>query len=138
MSPHCFTNTTYRASTPRPNRRRWKPFGTWSLHVVVLPTVSWLTQSTPLKNPPALTLDDLMVAAPGLEWLRDQAKRKFASYRLSDCQYIAVRNPDAKDKLWKINGRRQIIYARQDLTPEQRTDAAVELLDKLNTKQPKT
>ena len=79
-----------------------------------------------------------MVAAPGLEWLRDQAKRKFASYRLSDCQYIAVRNPDAKDKLWKINGRRQIIYARQDLTPEQRTDAAVELLDKLNTKQPKT
>jgi hypothetical protein len=91
-----------------------------------------------LKNPPALTLDDLMGIAPSLEWLRDHSKRKFAAYRLSDCQYIAVHNPDAKDKLWKITGRRQAIYAHRDLAPQQRMAAAVELRDKYNAKQSKT
>lgn len=90
-----------------------------------------------LGNPRALTLNELMVVAPSLEWLRDP-KRKFAAYRPTDCQYIAVRNPDAKDKLWKINGRRQTIYAHRDLPPQQRIDAARELRDRLNTKQAKT
>jgi hypothetical protein len=91
-----------------------------------------------LGNPRVLTLDDLMVVAPSLEWLRDTNKRKFASYRLSDCQYIAVRNPDAKDKLWKINGRRKTIFVHQDVPPHQRIDAVTELRDRLNTKQSKT
>jgi hypothetical protein len=85
-----------------------------------------------LGNPQVLTLDDLIAVAPGLEWLRDATKRKFTSYRLSDCQYIAVGNPDAKDELWKINDRRQTIYAHRDLPPEQRVRAAAELRDKRN------
>jgi hypothetical protein len=91
-----------------------------------------------LGNPQALTIDDLIVAAPSLEWLHEPAKRKFSSYRLSDCQYVAISNPDAKDELWKINGRRQIIYAQRNLTPEQRIRAAAELRDKRNAKQSTT
>jgi len=89
-------------------------------------------------NPQALTLDDLIVKAPGLDWLRDIAKRKFTSYRLSDCQYIALSNPDAEDKLWKINGRRQTIFVHQDVAPERRIRTAAELRDQRNAQQSKT
>jgi len=87
-----------------------------------------------LGRPPALTLDELMAVAPGLEWLRDMANRKISSHRLMDCQYVAVRNPGAKDNLWRINARRQTIYARLDLPPKQRIDVAIAHRDKLTTK----
>jgi hypothetical protein len=85
-----------------------------------------------LGNPPALTLDELMVVAPGLEWLRDPSKRKATSHRLAESQYLNVHNPKAKDGLWKIRGRRQAIYARAALTREQRADAAIALRNKLS------
>jgi uncharacterized protein DUF5906 len=91
-----------------------------------------------LGNPPALTLDELVVVAPGLEWLRDVTKRRILGHRLTDCQYVIARNPKAKDGLWKINGRRQAIYARADLTLRQRVDAAVAHRDKLTDKEAKT
>ena len=87
-----------------------------------------------LGNPPALTLDELSAKAPGLEWLRDSTKLKATLHRLTDCQYIAVGNPAAKDGLWRINGRRQTIYVHSDVPPDQRTDAAVTHRDKLTTK----
>jgi len=40
------------------------------------------------------------------------------------CGYIACRNPDAKDGLWVINGRRQTLYAKAGLKPEERLQAA--------------
>ena len=84
-----------------------------------------------LGNPTALTLDMLMAVAPGLEWLRDMGKRNIVPHRLSECQYIAVNNPNAKDGFWKAKGRRYVIYVRLDLPPEQRVDAAIALRDKL-------
>src|SRR5262249_46460209 len=48
-----------------------------------------------LKNPPVLTINELMAIAPGLEWLSDPSKRKLTAHRLTDCQYIAVRNRGA-------------------------------------------
>jgi hypothetical protein len=69
-----------------------------------------------------------MVVAPGLEWLRDPSKRGILRHRLEDCRYVITRNPDAKDGLWKIKGRRQTVYARADLTVGQRMSAAANKL----------
>jgi hypothetical protein len=40
------------------------------------------------------------------------------------CGHIACRNPDTDDGLWRINGRRQTLYVKATLTPEQRLQAA--------------
>ena len=84
-----------------------------------------------LGNPAALTLDMLISAAPNLEWLRDMGKRNTVPHRLAECQYVAINNPNAKDGFWKANKRRYVIYARLDLPPDQRVDAAAALRDKL-------
>jgi Family of unknown function (DUF5906) len=87
-----------------------------------------------LGNPPALTIDELSAVAPSLEWLRDPTKRKSVSYRITDCGYVMAENPDAKDGLWKINGRRQAIYIHTDTPPDQRITAAEVHRDKLTVK----
>ena len=87
-----------------------------------------------LGNPAALTLNILAGKAPSIEWLHDDTKRKFAGHRLADCQYVRVDNRDAKDKLWKLSGRRQVIYARSELTPGQREDAAIALCAEFTAK----
>jgi len=87
-----------------------------------------------LGNPPALTINQLMEKAPGLEWLRDLKMRRAVSHRLEDCQYVAVENRTADDKLWAINKKRQVIYARSTLAPGQREDAAQELKQALERK----
>jgi ligand-binding sensor domain-containing protein len=40
------------------------------------------------------------------------------------CGYSPVRNPDAEDGLWKLEGRRQVIYARNTLDRKKRLEAA--------------
>ena len=87
-----------------------------------------------IGNPQALTINELMVAAPALEWLRDVTKRAVTGHRITDCQYIAIDNPNAKDGLWKINGRRQAIYVHSDVPPDQRVNAAEAHRDKLTIK----
>jgi hypothetical protein len=93
-----------------------------------------------LGNPQALTINELVAKAPGLEWLRDMSKRAATGHRITDCQYVAVGNPTAKDGLWKIDGRRQTIYVRLDVPPDQRVDAAMAHRDQLsaNTKKAST
>jgi hypothetical protein len=80
-----------------------------------------------LGGPPALTLDQVREKAPALEWLLDRRMRRTMPHRLAECHYIAVPNPTAESKMWVINRKRQIIYAREDLTPGQRRDAAAAL-----------
>jgi hypothetical protein len=87
-----------------------------------------------LGNPPALTINELMAAAPTLEWLRDLDARKSIPHRFAECQYVAVSNPYAKDKLWRINGQRQAIYVHKDVPPDQRVDVADAHRQKLMTK----
>jgi hypothetical protein len=45
-----------------------------------------------------------------------------------------VENRTADDKLWAINKKRQVIYARSTLAPGQREDAAQELKQALERK----
>jgi hypothetical protein len=83
-----------------------------------------------LKRPPAVTLDILIKTAEGAmlfptaEWLRDRKSRRVVGIRLEKCGYGSVRNSDADDGLFVIEGRRQAVYARSDLSLKDRFAAA--------------
>ena len=87
------------------------------------------------QRPDALTIAELIVVAPELEWLRAMKMRRVMRRRLEDNGYAIVVNPDAKtDNMWAIDGKRQAIYARAALNQTQRLIAARKLYAKLNMK----
>jgi Family of unknown function (DUF5906) len=63
-------------------------------------------------------------SSPFGEWLRDRRNARRIPHRLEDCGYVAVRNTGSADGLWKVDGKRQVIYVAAELTPQQRFDAA--------------
>ncbi len=79
-----------------------------------------------LGMPDAVTLDEIVAKVPCdfAIWLRERKNRKQIPHRLEDVGYTAVRNDGAKDGLWTIKGRRQVVYARQELPPRDRLKAA--------------
>lgn len=83
-----------------------------------------------LHRPPAVTLADVAERAPAslAEWLRDRKCARQMPHRLESVGYVPVRNDDAKDGLWKLSGRRQVIYAQQELSPRDRIIAARNLV----------
>ncbi|HET9245880.1 MAG TPA: hypothetical protein VFO15_08765 [Xanthobacteraceae bacterium] len=80
---------------------------------------------------PAVTIPMLIAAAPSdfQLWLQDRKNRRAIPYRLESVGYVQVSNNAAKDGLWKINGRRQVIYARNDLSAADRLKAAREIVE---------
>jgi hypothetical protein len=48
-------------------------------------------------------------------------------HRLEKCGYVPVRNDGADDGLWKINNRRQVVYAKAGLSLRDRLKAASNL-----------
>jgi hypothetical protein len=84
-----------------------------------------------LGTPQALTLAQI-IAKVGDDselgfFLRDRKNARSIPHRLETCGYVAVRNTAAKDGVWKINGRRQIIYAQATLSIRDRIAAARKL-----------
>ncbi len=79
-----------------------------------------------LGNPDALTIPLLMtkVDVELSEWMRDLKNRRNVPRRLDDCGYVPVRNVDATDGRWKINGKGQMIYVKKTLDYGQRYAAA--------------
>jgi hypothetical protein len=79
-----------------------------------------------LGKPVAVTLARILSAADGeiAAWLNDRKNRRVIPHRLESCGYAPVRNPEADDGLWKILGRRQAVYARDDLHLRDRISAA--------------
>jgi Family of unknown function (DUF5906) len=71
-----------------------------------------------LKKPDAVTLAALIQQATGEvhDWLADRRNRRTVPHRLEKCGYVPVRNDAADDGLFKIKGRRQVIYASDRLT----------------------
>jgi hypothetical protein len=63
-----------------------------------------------------------------LAWLRDRKNRRMIPHRLEKCGYVPVRNEAAKDGLWVIGGKRQVIYAKSTLTTRERITAARDLI----------
>jgi hypothetical protein len=79
-----------------------------------------------IERPKAVTLRELQNGAQGsfYEWINDRKNRRIIPHRLEKVGYVPVRNPDAKDGLWKIDGARQVVYAQEKLTKgEQRKEA---------------
>jgi len=81
-----------------------------------------------LNNPKAITLEIIRDSVAPNErfkaWLADRNNRRAIPHRLEQCGYVPVRNDAANDGLWKINGARQVIYARAELTVRDQLAAA--------------
>jgi len=88
-----------------------------------------------MGRPAALTLGDVRAAGEAVA-LYDQdgemlatfthaAKRKHASLLLAAVGYVPVSNRAAKDGLWKVDGKRQVIYGLAKSTPAGRVSAAL-------------
>lgn len=60
-------------------------------------------------------------------FLRDRKSSRLIPHRLDAVGYVAVRNEGAKDNLWKVFGKRQVIYAKADMPPRDRIAAATAL-----------
>jgi hypothetical protein len=83
-----------------------------------------------MGSPAALTLAQIAGRATGnfAEWFRDRKNSRVIPHRLEDCGYVAVRNDGPKDGLWKIDGKRQVIYAKAELPLRDRIAAARDLV----------
>ncbi|RYE43119.1 MAG: hypothetical protein EOP24_29900 [Hyphomicrobiales bacterium] len=72
-------------------------------------------------HPDVLTLFALIQAAENLKLfelstdLKERKNRRSLPHKLERVGYVSVRNPDAADGLFKINGRRQTVYAKRSL-----------------------
>lgn len=82
-----------------------------------------------LGNPHAVTLVRIQAAATGdfEGWLRERKNRRQIPHRFEQCGYVPVRNDARGDRLWVINSKRQVVYARADLALRERLLAAMEL-----------
>lgn len=79
-----------------------------------------------LNNPPAITLQALESKAEDAfrDWLLDRKNRRQVPHRLETAGYIPVRNASALDGLWKVRGKRKVIYASRNLSTSDRLKAA--------------
>lgn len=80
-----------------------------------------------LGNPTALTVQQIRERAGfGSEfegWLSSHKTRRIIPHRLEKQGYVAVRNPDSQDGVWKVEGRRTPIYALGRLAPRDQIEA---------------
>ncbi len=106
----------YLTLTPKGPLPRPQHFGT-------SPTLDVLDS---IGQPDTITLARLIARAPEDfgDWLRDRKNSRKVPHRLEEAGYTAVRNPDARDGLWRVSGRRQAIYAKATLSPQERFRAA--------------
>jgi hypothetical protein len=80
-----------------------------------------------LGNPKAVTIADItrMAQDPFLTWITDRKNRRVIPHRLESAGYVPVRNEmDTHDGQWKINNKRQTIYAKATLPLRDRIEAA--------------
>ena len=53
--------------------------------------------------------------------------RRTIPHRFEACRYVPVRNDAATDKLWRIGGRREVVYAPDELSRRDQIAAAEKL-----------
>lgn len=83
-----------------------------------------------LDRPAALTLAMLTAAAPDAfkQFLNDRRNNRLMSHRLDQSGYVRVRNEGATDGMFKLGGRRCVIYARNTLSVREQIAAAHALI----------
>ncbi len=84
-----------------------------------------------LRRPGAVTLEDIVNRARANPshhdlafWLAERRNRRQIPHRLESAGYEPVHNDLAKDGLWRINQKRQVIYAKAGLPLSERLAAA--------------
>lgn len=84
-----------------------------------------------LGHPQATTLERITQYASTdfAEWLRERKNRRNIPYRLEAVGYVRVRNEQQGDGRWKVAGKNQIVYARQELSVRDRIAVARQLAD---------
>jgi hypothetical protein len=89
------------------------------------------------EQPDAVTLDEIehLACLKFQEWLANPSNRRAIPHRFESVGYTIVRNPLAKDGSWVLDGRRQTVYAKAQLTLHDQINA-VELL--VNAQRKKT
>jgi hypothetical protein len=88
-----------------------------------------------MGNPDVVTVAQTIMAAGAAgsghfgiaDWLCDRKNRRAIPHRFEGAGYTAVRNDVANDGLWVIGGRRQVIYAKKDLSLRDQINAAAVL-----------
>jgi hypothetical protein len=73
-------------------------------------------------SPPAVTISHVApFASESFRlWLTDRRNSRQLPHRMGAVGYTAVPNKAAKDGLWKVDGKRQVIYARRELAERER------------------
>jgi Family of unknown function (DUF5906) len=83
-----------------------------------------------LERPDATTLTEVkrhITSADFSEWLGDRKNARQIPHRMEECGYVRHRNANARDGLWKIGGRRQVIYVEKELSERDAATAARKL-----------
>jgi Family of unknown function (DUF5906) len=83
-----------------------------------------------LGNPDAVTLRHIINRCEEgdfKDWLKDRKNRRQMPFRFEKCGYVPVRNEVADDGLWKIEGRRQVVYGKACLSLHDRIKAVSRL-----------
>ena len=122
-------SSTFLVSIRKLRRPRRAPSGRSSMPIARRRMRNSPTSSTSLDVPDAVALDMLVKEADFdfYTWLRDRKNRRNIPHRLEQCGYIPVRNDAADDGLFKINNRRQAVYARTGLSFRGRLEAVRKL-----------
>jgi hypothetical protein len=79
-----------------------------------------------LHDPDVITIEQVKSRAEIslLDYFRDKKNSRNVSKRFEACGYVAVDNTDAKDRLWRIGGKRQVVYAKASLSEREQMIAA--------------
>lgn len=83
-----------------------------------------------LGQPKVVTVGTIADLAPQpfAEFLTDRRNSRRIPHRMEQCGYVPIRNPSAVDGLFKIKGKRCVVYARHDLSLRDQIYAAEQLL----------
>ncbi len=85
-----------------------------------------------LGNPEATTLGEVAnTASPEFgTWLRDRKNLRSIPHRFDKCGYVSVKNPDRGDPIWKVDGKRQTVYALKTLGVKAQLEAVKNLIER--------
>jgi Family of unknown function (DUF5906) len=118
---HALDLSDFDPKLPPPKTEAWQTI----VNAHYAPETAELTDAIDkLGNPKTLIIEDLVGVAPALDWLYEPKSRRLVSHRLEDCGYIRTNNPDSKQGLWVVKGKRCIIYARKELNAADRLRVA--------------
>ena len=92
-----------------------------------------------LNNPNAITIRQLADEADAeahlqdlAGWITDRKSRRAIPHRMAQAGYLPVRNSGDKSGLWKIQGAKQVVYARKELSLHDQIKAVTDLIKKLD------